>query len=242
MIQRARKSARLDPVKMKPVCGLVAAAAKRAKAPVPVTVAALSLSDFVAVARDHAEWSLFAIKAPATAVAMEFAKLHKISKWSRNVPLKAKRAGQVIARQTAVLQVTGSPWTVVLRSLGEVTADELTTVPREAKTISGKLKTRAIPFLREDTSAASAYSFFDSGKLLENAEREAGGELAAFSSKLRPRPRPRGVESALVAGLLQPEDIHVPACYPCAQGNAVWLAIDPKSKRAVSRADLIKFD
>jgi len=250
VVEQAKKASRLDPKGMQPICNMVATAAanfyknkppERSKMPANPRPQSplLGIKDFIELNRAQMEWSLFAVKAPADAVARAFAKFHKITRWNQNVRLKPKKGMQFVARLTVVVKIRQNPWTVVLRSIMDVSVEELVGVPKEAKAISAALKTRAISFIAEDTSSALGYQIFDSGKLVESADWENGCAFHSFSSKLRQKPALERVDNDFADSLFREEGIYVPACYPCGEGNKAWLAVDPKSGKAIERAHLM---
>lgn len=199
----------------------------------------LGVKDFARM-RVHPEWSLFAVKAPADAVARALADLRRPLRFERRVPLKPAKKFEQIARLTAVVGVKTNPWAVVLRSVGDVSAQELEGVPEEAKTISAKLKTRAATFLFEDTSNAMAYALYERGRLLEAAEWECGGEMSSFTSTLRQQPEGRRFSEDLADQLFRGEGVYIPACYPRLEGGCVWLSVQKPSAGLIDRADLLE--
>jgi hypothetical protein len=200
---------------------------------------ALGIRDFARM-QVHPEWSLFAVKAPVDAVARALADFRKPLRFERRVPLKPAKKSEQIARLTAVVRIKANPWAVVLRSVGDVSAQELEGVPEEAKTISAKLKTRAATFLFEDTSNAMGYALYERGRLLEEAEWECGGEMSSFTSTLRERPEGRRFSEDFVDQLFRGEGIYIPACYPRQEGGRVWLSVQKPSVGLIERADLLE--
>jgi hypothetical protein len=112
--------------------------------------------------------------------------------WEKNIVLKPGRTdeeednagGETIAPGIPVLQVHGTEWTVVIRSLSWLTMDEIEDVPNEAKALSAKFQTKAITLMEEDTSGATGYDLFENGELLEKLQH-CDGEVSSFESKLR---------------------------------------------------------
>src|SRR6266478_4340406 len=70
---------------------------------------ALGITDFTRI-DVHPEWSLFAVKAPADAVARALADFRKPMRFERRVPLKPAKKFEQIARLTAVLRIKYNPW------------------------------------------------------------------------------------------------------------------------------------
>ncbi|MHC5736718.1 hypothetical protein [Nostoc sp.] len=85
------------------------------------------------------------------------------------------------------IQVGNNGWVIVICSLGWLGENELEEVPKAAKELSAKLKTKAITLSEEDTSAAIGYGFFENGELSEKFEQAPGFDLT-FESKIRAKP------------------------------------------------------
>jgi len=187
------------------------------------------------------EWSLFAVKAPVDEVAAVFGKFCKAKNKTNNVPLKpAGESGDDLSNLVAVVQVKDNPWTVVLRSLLWVDSKHLENVPKEAKELSAKLKTRAITFIGEDTSGAMRYELFENGKSLESSEWESGGEFFSFKSKLRKKLDLEEVGDDFADEVFREQGIYLPACYPKSEGGKEWLAVEKASANVVQRTDLME--
>jgi hypothetical protein len=114
--------------------------------------------------------------------------------WEKNITLKPYRdpddeeyAGEseTIEPGIPVLQVRGTEWTVVIRSLSWLDMDEIEDVPQEAKALSATFQTRAITLIEEDTSGAMGYELFEHG---ESVERFEAADDVHFKSKLRDAP------------------------------------------------------
>ena len=200
---------------------------------------ALGLEDFTGM-DVHPEWSLFAVKAPADAVAKALADFRKALRFERSVSLKQSKKFEQVAPLTAVVGIKANPWAVVLRSIGVVSAQELEGVPEEAKTISAELKTRAATFLFEDTSNAMGYALYERGRVLEEAEWECGGAMTSFTSTLRQRPEGRRFNADFADQLFRGEGIYIPACYPRLEGGRVWLSVQKSSAGLIDRAHLLE--
>lgn len=112
--------------------------------------------------------------------------------WEKNIALKPcpdndeeeYPDGEMLEPGIPVLQVRGTEWTVVIRSLSWLDIDEIEDVPNEAKVLSAKFQTKAITLMEEDTSGAIGYDLFESGEFLEKLEH-CDGEIHGFESKLR---------------------------------------------------------
>jgi hypothetical protein len=201
----------------------------------------LGVKDFLRLMHDgQPEWSLLAVKASIDEVSEEFVDLHGATTVSKDVPRKAGENYDDVEQVVAVVHVKGNPWTVIFRSLLYVDKSHLEGVAEDAKELSGRLGTRAITFIGQDTSGANAYKLFEKGKLLEDVEWEAGGDFFRFKSSLRKRPALESVDDEFVDGIFKELGIYLPACYPMFdQGNS-WLAVEKHSLALVERADLIE--
>jgi len=201
----------------------------------------LGVKDFLKLMHDRQpEWSLLAVKASIDEVSEELVDLHGATTVSKDVPRKAGENYDDVEQVVAVVHVKGNPWTVIFRSLLYVDKSHLEGVAEDAKELSGRLGTRAITFIGEDTSGANAYKLFEKGKLLEDVEWETGGDFFRFKSSLRKRPALESVDDEFVDGIFKELGIYLPACYPMFdQGNS-WLAVGKDSLAVVERADLIE--
>jgi hypothetical protein len=214
---------------------------KRAARPKPARGPKLGIKDFTALMyRGHPEWSLLAVHAPAGKVAAEFARLTKPARWDKQVPLKPSCRHEQVARVSVVAGIAGNPWTIVFRSLFNVSIRELDSVPDQAKVLSSKLKTKGIYFIFEDTAGAMGYGLFDKGRILEKADWEVGNELLRFKSKLRDDPELSHVTDGFADETFRSQGIYLPACYPRIDRNKVWLAVDKASEGMIERADFIE--
>jgi hypothetical protein len=201
----------------------------------------LGVRDFLEFINEgQPEWSLFAVEAPAEEVSEEWVDFRGAKSVSRDVPRKVAGEFDDVAPLIAVVQVKDNPWAIVFRSLLYLDEAQLEAVVDEAKEFSARLHTRTITFIGEDTSGANSYDFFEKGKLLEEAQWEVGGEFFKFKSTLRKRPEVEKVTDEFVNGFFREQGIYVPACYPMAENEDVWLAVEKSSMDAVERADLIE--
>ena len=202
----------------------------------------LGVADFLKFMYDgQPEWSLVAVKAPADEVAEELADIHAAKNVFKGVAIKTGERYDDVEQLVAVVQVKDNPWTIVFRSLLYVDEAAMEAVKEDAKELSGRLNTRAISFIGEDTSGANAYQLYEKGKLLEDVEWEVGGEFFRFKSSLRKRPALESVEDDFVDELFRAEGIYVPSCYPRAERGEPWLAVEKSSENLIERADLIEF-
>lgn len=154
------------------------------KAPIDNVVQALIDLRKGLTKRDRRDWRTMKYK--------EYRIQSRQMRWEKNIALKPDRTdeenddaeGETLEPGIPVLQIRGTEWTVVIRSLSWLGSDEIEDVPNEAKALSAKFQTRAITFMEEDTSAAIGYDLFENGELLERLEH-CDGEVHGFESKLR---------------------------------------------------------
>jgi hypothetical protein len=205
------------------------------------TVLRLGVKDFGKLMyAGQPEWSLLTVRAPLGEVAEAFVNICGISMWKAEVPLKPAKKGEPLTRFTAVVQLKGNPWTVILRSLFEAAIEEVSAVDQEARTISSKLKTKAISFISEGTSNAMGYSLYDQGQAAEVAQWNDGGDFISFSSKRRKVPDLESVTIEFSDDVFREHGVYIPACYPRSEGGRFWLAVCKPSIGAIERADLIQ--
>ncbi len=186
------------------------------------------------------EWALVAIKSPAEEVSEEWVDFRGAKSVHRDVPIKPGGEYGDLAPLVAIVQVKDNPWAILFRSLLYVDESHLDSVVEEAKEFSARLNTRSITFIGEDTSGANSYQLFEKGKSLEEAEWEVGGEFFKFKSTLRKRPELDKVTEEFAQELFREEGIYVPACYPMAEEEETWLAVEKASADTIERADLIE--
>lgn len=202
----------------------------------------LGVADFLKFMNEgQPEWAILAIKASAEEVADELGDFHGVKNIFKSVEIKTGAEYDEIEQLVAVVQVKDNPWTIIFRTLLYVDEAAIEGVAEDAKELSGRLNTRAISFIGEDTSGANAYKLFEKGKLLEDVEWEAGGEFFRFKSSLRKRPALESVEETFVDEFFRGEGVYVPCCYPRAEKGEPWLAVEKASEGLVERADLIEF-
>lgn len=202
----------------------------------------LGVADFLKFMNEgQPEWAILAIKASAEEVADELGDFHGVKNVFKSVEIKTGAEYDEIEQLVAVVQVKDNPWTIIFRTLLYVDEAAIEGVAEDAKELSGRLNTRAISFIGEDTSGANAYKLFEKGKLLEDVEWEAGGEFFRFKSSLRKRPALESVEETFVDEFFRGEGVYVPCCYPRAEKGEPWLAVEKASEGLVERADLIEF-
>jgi len=201
----------------------------------------LGLRDFLEfMYNGQPEWALVAIKSPAEEVSEEWVDFRGAKSVHRDVPIKPGGEYGDLAPLVAIVQVKDNPWAILFRSLLYVDESHLDSVVEEAKEFSARLNTRSITFIGEDTSGANSYQLFEKGKSLEEAEWEVGGEFFKFKSTLRKRPELDKVTEEFAQELFREEGIYVPACYPMAEEEETWLAVEKASADTIERADLIE--
>lgn len=171
----------------------------------------LGILDFLnLIYEGHPEYSLLAVQAPIDTVietfinrrnqmttcdredwqTMQFKAYRLRSRqleWTQNIALKSwdtKDNHYSLDPGFPVIQVGN--WTILLRSIGRLSAVLIDEVPKEAKALSGVLHTKAVTFMEEDTSGAIAYDLFENDQVLESVEY-FDGEVQ-FKSKLRNKP------------------------------------------------------
>ncbi len=113
--------------------------------------------------------------------------------WEKNITLKPcpdsdeeeYPDGEMLEPGIPILQVRGTEWTVVIRSLSWLDMDEIEDVPNEAKALSARFQTKAITLMEEDTSVSIGYDLFENG---ESVERFEAADDVHFKSKLREAP------------------------------------------------------
>jgi hypothetical protein len=202
----------------------------------------LGVADFLKFMNEgQPEWAIVAVKASAEEVADELSDFHGAKNIFKSVEIKTGAEYEEVEQLVAVVQVKDNPWTIIFRSLLYVDEAAIEGVAEDAKELSGRLNTRAISFIGEDTSGANAYKLFEKGKLLEDVEWEPGGEFFRFKSSLRKRPAVESVQESFVDDIFRGEGIYVPSCYPRAEKGEPWLAVDKASEGLVEHADLLEF-
>lgn len=163
----------------------------------------------------EAEWALFAVKAPLDAVLAPYQKFAKLRKHQSHVPIRLSADGEEVPPLTAVVQVKGSPWTIVLCTIFYVRATHVKHIKAAAIELSRALATPVV------TYAGTAETEYGRCELFENGESTA----RAGSSK--------------AVAFLTKHDVALPACYPARKDGETWLAVETASLAMVERADLL---
>ncbi len=181
--------------------------------------------------KSRPEWSVAMVKAPIEDVAKHYAEFVKAARWEKDI---AKRKISPGYRCVHLLQLRNSPWTLILRSLGFVHADDLEGIEREAREISKALHAPAYCYLAEDTSGAEGYIFFENGDQMESA---TNGDSEEFESKLRSKPK--FDEKIFPDPVFADAGIYLPACHPEDDGFEIKLVLEGLQKEDVARADMV---
>lgn len=192
--------------------------------------------------KGHPEWAVLIVEAPLEATIKALQKRRKLWHWEKKVAVKSLGklgpSRDEHDQNMAALSIKGSAWTVVQRSMFELSAVELIELPEDAKSLSKSLKTRAATFMGEDTSGALGYELYERGNRVERIDWSGG--VTKFESLLRKQPRwPK--DDFDVADMIFGElGVYLPACI--AQGDEtdeVFVAADKKSGGRIARADVI---
>src|ERR1043165_1551886 len=126
------------------------------------------LSDFVAFVHDwgHAEWVLLAVEARIDQVTDAYARLCDASEPALRVEIRcATEKDNEIAPLVAVLQLSNSPWCIILRHLcSPLDLQLVLDATSDARQLSSILKTKALAFFRADSSSSMGFSLAENGK------------------------------------------------------------------------------
>ena len=167
------------------------------------------------------EWSIWAVEAPIDAVASALVALTGGEVWSKDILDKPRAAnGADVAKMIPIVSVQGSPWVVGYRTVGFFMREEATAANEQAAELSGRLKTRAVAYHREDISGWTDYELFESGR----SAGESGGDDVAEDF-----PDQAFQELGLV----------VPACVWAEHEGKVELSVSALSREVIDRAYLI---
>ncbi|MFN6570449.1 hypothetical protein [Dendronalium sp. ChiSLP03b] len=241
----------------------------------------LGVVDFLKfIYNGHPEYSLIAVKAPIEETVKAFIELSQAQKirermdyktfrmkeiniasreihWEQNLPLRSSEEYEELEWAIPFVQVRGNEWTVILRSLFNLTGDEIQDVRREAKELSARFETKAITLMEEDTSVAIEYEFFNNG---ERWERFVNADDTHFESKFREKPDinfdwcPEDDEDydsdqeydvnteprvQFVNTFFTELGIYLPACYPVTDNGKPTLAVEKRSENTIERADWV---
>lgn len=189
----------------------------------------------------HPEWYIFAVEGTLDSVTDEFVRLRKAKRVFRGVGIGRLRKHELIGMLTPIVELVDSGWVVVLRAMNYVTSQQLEEYREDAKHLSKRLKRRAIAFATEDTSGMMAYELYNSGKSIEQAEWERGGEECRFTSTRRKLPKREDYHTSFADEIFRELGIYVPVCVgrrepkPC-------LAVGKGSAGAIKCANLVELE
>ena len=172
----------------------------------------------------HPEWVVVAAEAPIEKVSSLLASTHSAKQVFHQVPVRlARKQDEEIAALVAVVKCAGTSWSVAHLVLSlPINEADYKSAQQDARMLSAKLKTRALTFVGEDTSLTMVYHLYRNGREILQKEWDQAQTRAADKA---------------FAEL----GLYLPACYPCAERGAPWLATTSSSISRVERATLIKF-
>lgn len=195
--------------------------AARPKAPKPA--AAPGIKQFLTFIWDwgHPEWVLLAVEAPLDKVSRLYASSSRARKTWANVPVRPGLKPDEMAPLVALVQPKNCAWTVIYRAMCYPMGMEEFEGGREtAQLLSGKLKTRALAFIGEDTSGAMQYRLYKNGRQAAEKEWESQNDPADE--------------------VFEELGIFAPVCYPKRKGKETWLAVREPWVGRILRANLIE--
>jgi hypothetical protein len=173
----------------------------------PPRAAGRSAGDFLAFVHDwgHPEWLVLAVEAPLEQTSTVYSELRAAKRQFLNVPVRA--AGDrddEIAPLIALVQPEGCAWTLLYQHLCvPITRRDIQQGETVARSLSGRLGTRALAFFGEDTSYSMSISHFERG--------EACGT------------RNWGSQTDTADPTFAELDLYLPPCYPREHDGQVWL-------------------
>ena len=179
----------------------------------------------------HPEWAVAMVHAPIDDVAGAFAGLVKPVRVEKDI---AKRKISPGSQYQYLFQLKDHPWTIILRSLGHLSLEDVKSIAGQARELSRLLKTRAYTYMAENASGAEGYEIFENGESLEEAEK---CEHTKFRSNFRSQPE---FDDELFPDPILAEDgIYLPVCYPKDSGYDIKLVIEGIQRGDVLRADYV---
>ncbi|HLX94467.1 MAG TPA: ankyrin repeat domain-containing protein [Verrucomicrobiae bacterium] len=179
----------------------------------------------------HPEWAVAMVRGPIDDVAGAFAGLVKPARVEKDI---AKRKISPGSQYQYLFQLKEHPWTIILRSLGRLSLEDMKAIADQARELSRLLKTRAYTYMAENASGAEGYEIFENGESLEEAEK---CEHTKFRSNFRSQPK---FDDELFPDPMLAEDgIYLPACYPKDSGYDIKLVIEGIQPGDVLRADYV---
>jgi ankyrin repeat protein len=188
------------------------------------------------------EWAIFMVEAGIDDVAAAVKTLRKVRAHATSVPVKkAVLTGGTPLDELALVALADAPaWTILIRRLFEIDAEDLRDTPADAAALSKQLKTRAATFMGEDTSSAMGFELFDAGEQVETIHW-SGNAVTTFQSTRRDDPRDWPADDFHIADRIFAElGVRLPCCFPDAEDSDIaYLAADAKTAKRVTRCDLI---
>ena len=186
------------------------------------------------------EFSVIAVKAALGRTASAFAELRKPRLWLRDVPRRgAAGFRRANASLVAAVSVRGNPWTVIIRSIFRLGADDCALAVADAKDLSARLKTKAIAFVGEGKADAIGYDFFERGRLAEHAQWIEHKSICWFHSRFRRKPKKEDLAEDFTDRVFRQQGIYLPACYPRSHGNRAWLCAEKSSAGVIRCAEVL---
>ena len=178
------------------------------------------------------EFTIGFLEADIARVAKAFAKRHSKFEWLEDV---ADREVPSIrgAELQHLLQLTNSPWTILIRSIGHTGPAEFEEVPADVSYLSKTLKCRGVTYLAEDTACTVSYEIFERGK---STEQSCRGDALEFTSQRRDAP-PRGLQKNFPDPVFVPLGIYLPRCDIDEVGSLSQLVMSDINRQAVERVD-----
>lgn len=249
----------------------------------------LGVFDFLEMIYDgHSEFSLIAVRAPLDETLeayIDFANDQESKERfdpESNRMIRVEVQSMVISRHDDVkcvqatedddidwaipfIEVVGSEWTIILRSVFDLD-DEMYDVVPEAVGLSGELNTETVVFMEQNESDSISYSLFKDGKFMEKLE--VADEMY-FESKLRTKDDVKfyrefekelendyyyddededdynvheEVEMKMFSEIFKDLGIYLPACYATIRDGSLVLGVESPSEGAVVRAHLIEVE
>jgi ankyrin repeat protein len=215
LLKRPVQLQKAEPGPSKPAGETKAAKPRSAK---PDSVGA---ADFLAfMSGGESDWALFAVKAPIEQTKEALAAFLKSVNVKTGVPIKpsAKETDEV-AKAIAIVSVASNPWTVVFLSLFHANEGTISQAMEAGRSLSGRLKARAIVYASEGTCDEATILQFENGDIVGD--------------------RPQSVDENEADQFFRDQGIYLPACYPKSKATRYWLAVEKASARRIECADLI---
>jgi ankyrin repeat protein len=168
----------------------------------------------------ESDWALFAIKAPIEPTNEAMAAFLKSVNVKTSVPVKPSgKETDEIAKAIVIVSIVSNPWTVVFLSLSYADEGTINQATEAGRSLSGRLKTRAIVYASEGTSDEASILQFENGATVGDG--------------------PQSVDEDEADKFFSDQGIYLPACYPKSKATRFWLAVEKASASRIERADLI---